>query len=347
MPGDFESLLTAPSQIATRHAARALTLLEVLIAIALLLITAALVYPAFDARYRQTAFDESVRRIETLLNLARIEAQRTGTTMAVTWSPSTREIRVLPYQLTAEAMDEDDAAFFADAAREPGLAGAAFGAAAARGGGNGAGEAGAAEDADDPIGAPVDSALNGDASGSAMLGNWARFSVPDGVRAAAGAEARRLAAGDLSSDDLGGAGDTGDGNADADSGGYDAVFAAAGAGGADWSGADGLEREEGDPFALGGIDDAVASMTVAVFLADGSAILTQPLRLQSRDRDVALIEVSPWTGLPLVTRSRLDPEAAAVTDAEAASEGGAEGLMEEFVGGNETRPSGPVDGRGN
>ena len=73
---------------------RGVTLIELLIALALILATAAIVLPTFDRRLRDSEFTETAQQIRALLTMARAESQRIGEPLEVIYDAEETELEV-------------------------------------------------------------------------------------------------------------------------------------------------------------------------------------------------------------------------------------------------------------
>jgi type II secretory pathway pseudopilin PulG len=108
--------LTSPARCAsvapspTRHTRRCLTLLEILIALALILGLAALGLPMMLNRLDERAFEAAADTASEQLMMARAHAQATGEAIEVTYSPSTGQVRARVYAPWSSEMDTDLAA---------------------------------------------------------------------------------------------------------------------------------------------------------------------------------------------------------------------------------------------
>ena len=100
-----------------QRAHRAVTLIEMLIALALLLAMAALVYPVIHTRLANAQFDESMNQIIALLRQARAEAQQIGRPVVVEYDPAERALAF--HVLRDDASGEDTGLFGDQASIDP------------------------------------------------------------------------------------------------------------------------------------------------------------------------------------------------------------------------------------
>ena len=230
-PDSTRSPLTRPGPAGTRVARRALTLIEILIAVALLLALGAIIMPAMIRELDERQFEATADLVAEQLIMARAHAQTTGVAVEVVYDGPRERIVARPFHTDgAPPRTADSVSGLADDRVADWFLG----------------------DPDDPDATDVPVA--------AIPEPWAERVLPPGLRLTDRAP------------------DTVEGVAVEDEGGFRI-----------------LEIE-----AM--IDGERPSIRIAVYLSNGSTLITRPVWFVDDDERAIELVVNAWTGLPVLTR---------------------------------------------